>query len=349
MKRTVFIQQIPHYPTPWGDAVASWNLASFMKGMGTWVARAYRQRLKFWSRQNFNIILDIEKDNPNTLLLKHFIIPTTASGEEMVKRIDMEAAIKYLDENPFNRSIAYGVFFDPNHRDFSTDYIIKNSKWFARPASRSIIQQDEEMEEEVNTPIVGVDTFQPIDKEASGLNCLVWFFVYRAVDLPIYYIIPNPDMLGTTMNFNDVNTDDIRYMAVEPHFGTIGDLIFRPTFSNNVLKMTPGKIVAGEEFDILPFEGGVFGWGFKETVPKVPIKVFSDLEFQRDSDTNTIHFKFNPNQQSGYIHIRWNSNSVMDLAQSSRSMDDIQNKCHITLDVHRNDRYKYQEGDIKWA
>jgi hypothetical protein len=58
MKKTVFIQMIPHYPTSWGDATASWNIAAFVKGLGTWLVRAYTQKLKFWTRQNFNIILD---------------------------------------------------------------------------------------------------------------------------------------------------------------------------------------------------------------------------------------------------------------------------------------------------
>jgi hypothetical protein len=171
----------------------------------------------------------------------------------------------------------------------------------------------------------------------------VWFFLYRAIDLPLYYIIPNPDMLGVAIRFNDIVDDDIRYMVTEPHFGTVGDLIFRPQYSKNAVQMTPTKIAAGERFHIDPFRGGVFEWGFKEQVPKVGIKVYSNLEYKRDEHTNRIYFKFNEGQQQGYVNLRWNSNALMDLAQSSHSFDNLQNKCTLTLDVYRNDRYKYQE------
>lgn len=343
MKKTVLIQTLPHYPTPWGDATASWNLASFFKGMGTWVARAYSQKLKFWSRQNFNIIIDVDKQDCSKLLLKHFVASTAMQGQGFQKQIDMQPAFDYLDQDSARRTCAFGVFFDPNKGSISPDYIINNSQWFTRSPHELVVEDEQRIEQCLDHKFCFLPDQTPIDNNAKDLISIVWFFVYRAVDLPIYYIIPNPDMLGVAFNFNDVENADVRYATTEPHFGTIGDVIFRPSYSKNVVQMTPTKIAAGEEFDIIPFKGGIFEWGFKEQVPPVPIKVFTNLNYTRDPSTNRIHFKFNENQETGYIHMRWNSNALMDLAQSSHSFENLQNKCQLTYDVYKNARYKYNE------
>ena len=342
MKKTVFIQMIPHYPTSWGDATTSWNLAAFVKGLGTWLLRAYTQKLKFWTRQNFNIILDIDPNKPSQIILKNYM-----AGSSMVKVIDMQVAFDYLDkedEDTFSRTCAFGIFFDPGQTDFSTNTIIKKSEWFYRPPHHICIKKDTDIEQAITTKFKSIETQKDIGED-SNLNCLVWFFVYRATDLPIYYIIPNPDLLGVAFNFNNIENADVRYMTVDPHFGTIGDLIFRPTFSNNVVLMTPEKIVAGQTFHMEPFKGGVFEWKFKENIPKMPIKIFSDIEYKQEEHTNKIIFNFKEGQERGYVHMRWNSNSLLDLSMSSRSFNNLQNKCNITLDVYRNDRHKYREGE----
>jgi hypothetical protein len=343
MKKTVFIQTLPHYPTPWGDATASWNLATFFKGMGTWTAKAYAQKLKFWSRQNFNIIIDIDKNNCSKLILKHFIASGATGGQKFVKEIDMQTAFDYLDQDSARRTCAFGVVFDPNAGGFNQEYIIDNSKWLTRQPHELVVEDPQRIEQCLQHKYCYLPDQDVIDENTDNIAAIVWFFVYRAVDLPIYYVIPNPDMLGVAFNFNDAENEQIRYAATEPHFGTIGDVIFRPSFSSNVIQMTPNKIVGGNEFDITPFRGGIFEWGFKEQVPKVPLKVFTNLQYTRDEHTNRIHFKFNENQETGYIHIRWNSNALMDLAQSSHSFENLQNKCNLTYDVYKNPRYKYTE------
>lgn len=346
MKRTVFIQNIPHYPTAWGDATASWNLASFFKGMGTWYAKLYQQRLKFWSKQNFNIILDSIPNEPTKLLLRHFAVPKSSSGIELRKIIDITKAMDYLDANSFpGKSCAFGIFFDPSHTNFSTEYVINESVWFTRQPHDYVVEE-KEAERHIKSKIIRLDNLTPIT-ESNNIGTIVWFFLYRAVDLPIYYLIPNPDMLGVAINFNDIEEESIRYFVTEPHFGSVGDLIFRPSFSRNVVQISPGKIVGGERFYIDPFRGGVFEWGFKEQVPKVAIKVYSNLQYHHDESTNRIYFNFEHDQHQGYINLRWNSNSLMDFSQSSRSLDNLQNKCVLTFDAYRNDRYKYSEGDKK--
>lgn len=340
MKKTVFIQTLPHYPTPWGDATASWNLASFFKGMGTWTARAYSQKLKFWTRQNFNIILDIDRKHPDKILLKHFMVPISPSGKDIINVIDMQTAFDYLDQDAQHRTCAFGAFFDPANIRMDHEFIINHSEWFTRSPHELVVQDESQIEEGVQRKFCRLPTNEIITNNDNPA-AIVWFFVYRALDLPIYYVIPNPDLLGVSFNFNDTENNTVRYMTIDPHFGSIGDVIFRPSFSSNVIQMTPTKITAGEEFDITPFEQGVFQWGFKEKVPPVPLKVLTNLNFVLIPNTNKIHFKFDEHQTSGYVHIRWNSTALMDFAQSSRSLDNLQNKCHITLDVYRHNKYKY--------
>jgi hypothetical protein len=167
--------------------------------------------------------------------------------------------------------------------------------------------------------------------------------MYKAVDLPIYYIIPNPELMGIATNIDQASNEEIRYMGVDAHFGSVGDLIFRPSFSSNALEISPTKVVAGDKFHLTPFERGIFRFSYNETVPKVKIKVHTNLDYTQDELTNKITFEFKPGQETGYINIKWNYLGIMELTQSSRSLDLIENKCRFTFDVYRNSKYKYTE------
>ena len=344
MKPTVIIQNMPHYPTPWGDAVNAWNSASWYHGLGIWKAKEYAQTLGFWAKTHFNIVLGRVLDKESTLLLYHFAsqgIPSNPMAPPLYREIDMQPAIDYLDQNPKANTVAFGTIFDPNNDKINNQYITEQSTWFTRETVGTGFSHNYPEEAETNRRFVRIPSGEIVNNDANRIYAITWFFMYRAVDLPIYYIIPNPDMMGIAPNIDTERDEPVRFYVTTPHFGSIGDLVFRPTMSKNIAHLAPAKIVAGDKFWIEPFGNGLFSWRYQEVVPKTNIKVTSNLDWTIDPESNRVYFEFKPDQEQGYVNIRWNENGVMGLVQTGVSLDNLVNKCYIMLDVYKNIRYKY--------
>jgi hypothetical protein len=337
MKSTIFIQSVPHYPTSWGDATNSWNLGSYFTGMAVWHTKEFTQRMGVWNKQSYNIIMDRHPGNdPHKLVIKK--AGTEYSQFDNIKfsvDVDMKIAMRYLDQNPRARSVAFG--YHCKDGAIPSGDVLSESQWVTRNIlGKTNFDNEEEIARDIKSQIISLTDGKPlVEPETRHVSMLVWFYMYRTAELPIYYIIPNPDLMGVGHNIEE-QYDDIRYRVIDPHFGTIGDLIFRPKFGRNVGQLSPNKLlVSGDDFEIYPFEGGVYGWGYQEEFPKVNVKVTTDLDFERDPESNKLKFKWKPDQKQGYINIRWNSSSVLDLSMSSHDYNYVQNKCQYTYDVYR--------------
>lgn len=342
MIKTVFIQTIPHYPTAWGDAINSWNIGSYFRGMGSWHAREFTQQLGLWNRQNYNIIVDKHPTDADKLLIRKAGVPAQIQNGNFCVEVDLKTAFDYLDESPETRTCAFGYFIDAD-KEVPTADMFSGCTWFARDqGDKKVYKTDEEIQAHTHSKLMFLPSREHVSDD-SKLSSLVWFFIYRSGELPIYYIIPNPDLLGVSKRIEDVLSSDVRYRMVDQHFGTVGDLIFRPSFSNNVVPLTPSKVMVGDEFEIRPFENGVFSWGFKEDFPKVSIKVVTDLEYVKYPESNRIRFKFSSKEKDrGFVSLRWNTGTLMDISMSSYTYDYVQNKCHVMYDVYRNSSLKFR-------
>jgi hypothetical protein len=345
MKKTVFVQNVPHYPTAWGDWLQNINLTTVQKGVGVWSIREYYQTLHYWSKQNFNLCIEMNKDNPKQLILDHFFAQNKGDRQSLSTIIDMQIAFDYLDADPKHRWCAFGMFFNPDNFNLGHTTISQRSNWIGRESNHRGFSTDEEIDKMLDSKFFYLTDPSVVHDTSSNIHTIIWFVMVRAADVPIYFIVPNPDLIGVSPRIDDTKSDDVRYHLINQHFGTVGDTIFRPSFSNNVIPLTPDKIVAGDKFHITPFEHGIFSWGYQEQFPKVNLKVHTNLNYQRDPNTNKITFEFNPGQDHGYLQIKWNSGTTMDLTQSSPSLDNIENKCKITLDVYKDSKYKYKEGN----
>jgi hypothetical protein len=342
MKKTVIVQQLPHYPTPWGDIQNAWNVGGFYKGLGIWEARDYYQRLSCFSKNNFNITIGRNKTKESTLTLYHFFKQHLPNRERLSIDIDMQTAFDYLDEDPASRSVAFATVFDEN-TNVDNQYITNNSRWITRllDSENRLAQNEETIEGHLKSEFVYLPDRSLVKSGSSKVLSIVWFFLYRTGELPIYYLVPNPDLTAISPYFDTEEDEEVRFWTTEAHFGSIGDIIFRPSMSKNIAYLGNSKIVAGDKFWLKPFGNSIFQWRYQEEVPKVNIKVISNLNWTRDPDSNKVYFEFKDGQEQGYIHIRWNENTVMGLSQTARSLGGLENKCVVTLDVYRNSSYKY--------
>jgi len=346
MKKTVFIQNQPHYPTVWGDCVQTINLTAMRRGLGPWIGKDFHQRLSLWSKQNFNLSIDYDRQDPTRLYLDHFYAQNTGSRRKNTCVIDLKIAFDYLDADPKHRWCLYGLLFNPGEMTLGPEFIAENSFWIARKTRKGFNITEEEEPDVINSKLFFLENGNEVDENSPVIHNITWFFLYRAAELPIYFLIPNPDMIGVTPYIDDVDTEQLRFHVINPHFGPIGDTIFRPTFSANVKVLDAQKIVTGEKFHVIPFDHGVFRWRFKEEFPKVNLKVISNLIFKKDEETNKIYFEFNSNQETGFFQIIWGNYTWADLLNSSRSLDFIENKCKITIEVYKDKKYKYDGTNL---
>jgi hypothetical protein len=338
MKKTVFIQSLPHFPTPWGDAKNAWNQWSNFKGLGMWQSGEFTHQISSFSNQRYSILIDTHPTDPYKLILQKHGINANKFGQiNFSTEIDMKVCFDYLDQNPSARTVAFGYHLNPEDK-IPTGDVFNGSSWFTRKVVETATVGDDKFDDHIQAPLVKLPSEESYHAEGvdeSTDSFLIWFFVYRAAELPIYYIIPNPDLMGVATHFEH-SRGDVRYRVVDAHFGTIGDLIFRPKFSSDISVMSPNKLFSHKDtFEVYPFEGGIFDWAYKEDVPKVHIKVLTDLKYERDPDTNKLKFTWPDDRKQGFINIRWNSHSVMDLTMSSHDHNFLQNKCQFVYDIYR--------------
>jgi hypothetical protein len=141
----------------------------------------------------------------------------------------------------------------------------------------------------------------------EGQILVPWFFAYKA-KYDLYYIIPNPENL----NIGDVEpaSDEQNLVKViGSHEGTFNDLFFKPSFSKNATVLNDNHImVYDNELKITPFDN--YNTKSLEGFFKVDhVKCSTNFDYTRDDKG----FYFNVNKPNGYIILRYNTSTVMDV------------------------------------
>jgi hypothetical protein len=137
-----------------------------------------------------------------------------------------------------------------------------------------------------------------------------WMFCYKTKDLPLYYIVLNPHSVQSLINIEG-NYNGNQVYTISNHLKNMNDVIFKPRLSKNARVMGEHNIlVRGDEFTIEPFGT----WFVKRHLPDFfkDAKVKIDTNFEYSIKENKVVVS-TLNKQKGYISLRWNTGTVMDM------------------------------------
>jgi hypothetical protein len=138
-----------------------------------------------------------------------------------------------------------------------------------------------------------------------------WLFCYKTKDLPLYYMVLNPHSVQCISNIEGPYNGNYVY-TISNHLRNLNEVIFKPALSKNARAIGEHNIVVtGDEFTIEPFGT----WFVKKHLPDFfkTAKVKISTNFDYELDGNKIRVK-TLNKEKGYISLRWNTGTVMDMS-----------------------------------
>jgi hypothetical protein len=138
-----------------------------------------------------------------------------------------------------------------------------------------------------------------------------WLFCYKTKDLPLYYMVLNPHSVQCISNIEGPYNGNYVY-TISNHLRNLNEIIFKPSLSKNARAIGEHNlVVTGDEFTIEPFGT----WFVKKHLPDFfkTAKVKISTNFDYELDGNKIRVK-TLNKEKGYISLRWNTGTVMDMS-----------------------------------
>ena len=138
-----------------------------------------------------------------------------------------------------------------------------------------------------------------------------WLFCYKTKDLPLYYMVLNPHSVQCISNIEGQYNGNYVY-TIPNHLKNLNEIVFKPALSKNARAIGEHNlIVTGNEFTIEPFGT----WFVKKHLPEffktAKVKISTNFDYELDGNkirVNTL------NKEKGYISLRWNTGTVMDMS-----------------------------------
>jgi hypothetical protein len=298
MKPVVFFQCGETKSTPWLDAVQTWNSDSDIKGF--WVnPKKPQSYLYHFHKKESKVLFTRNKGYMNDvdfIMTKPFIDPRIPDGDKVIKAIDIQYIMNWLNANE-DKSLGYGTFLDLVNQPHID--IIQSSVYYSR------------------TPWMGghiydVQTEKYITgDDKSDVSTVTWFYAYKVKSLPIYILVFNPSVISLSDSV-EYESEICRYRVMDQHMGDMSTQFLKPKMSKNAFPLEDKwYVVKGEEFT---FEVGGLSTvklGLGETLNPDLVKVISDLNLVHLGD-NKYRASFKKGQQSSYISIRFNTGNTLD-------------------------------------
>jgi hypothetical protein len=285
MNKVFLIQTDIGHPDPWDDAINMANV-SIKPGLGnTNNAEGYDNRISFFQRVDNRFAISTSRYEDADLILKK---PFTVDNSQAEVKLNFNEIANIVD-NTVDGIALYASLL--NNESLTNQEVIKSASFYMR---------------------IGNDVRNLITNESiHNPRMIPWFFCFRAKDLPLYYIVMNPHAVQTIGQVDGAYGDNEVY-TVSNHLKNMNDVIFKPKFSKNARVIGENNVfVRGDEFIIEPFGT----WFVKEHLSEFfkDAKVKIDTNFDYTIEDNKIRVNV-INKQRGYISLRWNTGTVMDMA-----------------------------------
>lgn len=298
MKSIVFFQCGLTQSTPWLDVIQSWNNKPLNKGYYVTPANSESQLYQFEKSENkilFNKNIGYVSDQYDFILTKNFIMPGMELNKSITRGLDINFITTWLNENE-DKSLGFGAFLNTGtHVD-----IINHSVYYTRQPFPS-------------GHIYDITNNQYLtSKLDERLDTVTWFYAYKVKSAPIYILVFNPSLVifGDEVDFE---TETTKYRKLDQHLGDLSTQILKPKFGKNTYALDDKwQVIRGEEFTFDVGGFSVLTLALKETIDYKLLKIVSDLNIVHLSGTK-YKARFKKNQYTGYISIRLNTFTPMDL------------------------------------
>lgn len=284
MNRVFLLQTEIGHPDPWDDSI---NMANTGVNPGLGFSNnptSYENYISFFQRVDNRFAVS------NSIYPEHHIIlkrPFSVHDPETEVPLNFDDIASIMDKTLDGVALLGAVLHGevPDQKQ-----IISNTSWYHR----------------LNEQVVNLVTGEKLENP----KIIPWLFCYKTKDLPLYYIVLNPHSvqciqdIEATYNKNHVFT-------VSNHLKNLNDVVFKPKVSRNARIVGDHNImVKGDQFTIEPFGT----WFVKRHLPEFfkTAKIKIDTNFDYTMDGNKIVVS-TLNKQRGFISIRWNTGTVMDM------------------------------------
>jgi hypothetical protein len=284
-RRVFLIQTEMGHPDPWDDSLNMSN-TEVNPGLGTSNnPLAYESMISFFQRADNRFSISNSLYPETHLVLKR---PFSMHDPQTEVMLNFDNIADLIDKSEHG-VIMLGAILGETM--ISQQDVIGKSSFYHR--------KDGEVQDMISGEIV------------KDPRIIPWLFCYKTKDLPLYYMVLNPHSVQCISNIEGPYNGNYVY-TISNHLRNLNEVIFKPSLSKNARAIGEHNlVVTGDEFTIEPFGT----WFVKKHLPDFfkTAKVKISTNFDYELDGNKIRVK-TLNKEKGYISLRWNTGTVMDMS-----------------------------------
>ena len=284
-RRVFLIQTEMGHPDPWDDSLNMSN-TEVNPGLGTSSnPSAYESMISFFQRADNRFSISHSVYPEANLVLKR---PFSMHDPQTEVMLNFDNIAELIDKSEHGVIMLGAVL---SEKIISQQDVIGKSSFYHRKNG------------EVQDMISGEILKDP--------RIIPWFFCYKTKDLPLYYMVLNPHSVQCISNIEGQYNGNYVY-TISNHLRNLNEIIFKPSLSKNARAIGEHNlVVTGDEFTIEPFGT----WFVKKHLPdffkSAKVKISTNFDYVLDGNKIRINTL---NKEKGYISLRWNTGTVMDMS-----------------------------------
>ena len=284
-RRVFLIQTEMGHPDPWDDSL---NMSNTEVNPGLGISSnpsAYESMISFFQRADNRFSISHSVYPEANLVLKR---PFSMHDPQTEVMLNFDNIAELIDKSEHGVIMLGAVL---SEKIISQQDVIGKSSFYHRKNG------------EVQDMISGEILKDP--------RIIPWFFCYKTKDLPLYYMVLNPHSVQCISNIEGQYNGNYVY-TISNHLRNLNEIVFKPSLSKNARAIGEHNlVVTGDEFTIEPFGT----WFVKKHLPdffkSAKVKISTNFDYVLDGNKIRINTL---NKEKGYISLRWNTGTVMDMS-----------------------------------
>jgi len=282
-------------PMPWDDITNAWNKT--FDNHGWWYSmKDADSNLFHYKRERSKLVFAKSKDQKKQfVIIKDFVGESNPAFKDASKDVDMKFIMTWLNQNK-NKSIGFGVPVKDIKGSANPD-VLKSAIYYTRT-------------DFPNGHVVDAKNGRDITSDEEDVaEIITYFYAYRLIDQPIYFIIFNPEMISLSGNV-EFTGERAHYRVIDQHAGSFSNLLLTPKMSKNAFPLDQAwYVVSGDKFtmDVGKLSSITNAYG----IYAQNVKVISDLKVVHEK-SNKYTVQFNKGQTHGFISLRLNTGTMLD-------------------------------------